>query len=221
MAPFSFRRPLVGICHDHDDMTSLDLRPLYHALVRAGTPGSVALLSPSHLAISQAPAPRLAVCYSVVPWPVAPDTPVLYFSATRLPQDDLPGSIVSGDQDSDDDDGFVAIDPSSQPSLLTSLDDILTELIPPLYSSQLTSSLMTAAADDDDPTDLPFVPPLSQGEHPVTSLPCFYLHPCNTADFLRLLAHSLPDSQDPTRILYQWLQSFGRVVSLDIPEYKP
>lgn len=48
---------------------------------------------------------------------------------------------------------------------------------------------------------------LSYTEHPISGLPCIYLHPCNTAQVLRELG-----PKSPTDLLLRWLGLFNALV---------
>lgn len=58
---------------------------------------------------------------------------------------------------------------------------------------------------------------LTQGEHPVFGYPAFHIHPCQTAQFLQTLQTEQNKPHLDSQLLYLWLQTYGRFVSLDLP----
>jgi Autophagocytosis associated protein, active-site domain len=63
--------------------------------------------------------------------------------------------------------------------------------------------------------DAPF-PLLSQGEHPTTGRPCWYLHPCQTDIAVAELVEADSGSETPQhgRWMELWLMTVGAVVNL-------
>lgn len=212
-------------------------KPLYDALVSAGTPGSIQLKSGHHLQIVQHRnlgennSTLLEVVYSVVPWPASPDTPVLYFTVSKISigqntfaeQDDEESERNNMIFPEDDEDSLQAHSQHIEP--VSDISQIVSLLVPDSFVDQLTnakSNLENPSSFSDTNYLLP-IPPLSQAEHPATGLPAFYLHPCNTHDFIKNELTFLKDQQnaDQTFKLYMWLQTFGRTVGLEIPEFHP
>ncbi|VVT53803.1 uncharacterized protein SAPINGB_P003757 [Magnusiomyces paraingens] len=136
--------------------------------------------------------------YSVTPWTADPEIPVLYFSVTRVPDTTTDDNNTYTDDDTDC--NSIDLNTLPQDTFLTDPEDIIAELVPEPYADEINKTL----------------PALSQGIHPYTGLPVFFLHPCATQDLLKII-----ESPDPVLTMYRWLQTFGRVVSLDIPEYVP
>lgn len=56
---------------------------------------------------------------------------------------------------------------------------------------------------------------LTQVEHPLFGHPCFYLHPCNTRNFLDMLANDSP-TMPLIQVVQLWIHSFGPIVGLDL-----
>lgn len=82
--------------------------------------------------------------------------------------------------------------------IVTKIDKVYELLVPESLKGDLENSTMGS---------------LTQGEHPVYGYPIFYLHPCTTGEFLDTLKNDLKSSN----VLYTWLQTYGRYISLDIP----
>lgn len=85
---------------------------------------------------------------------------------------------------------------------VTELDDIYSQLVPDDYSDMLKQQ------------QVGFQGSLTQGEHPIFGYPVFYIHPCQTREFIDTLRG---ENCDGTHVLYLWLQTFGRMVGLDLP----
>ncbi|MCJ1447722.1 MAG: hypothetical protein MMC23_008233 [Stictis urceolatum] len=56
---------------------------------------------------------------------------------------------------------------------------------------------------------------ISMTNHPVTDVPCFFVHPCNTADAM----HEIVGNRQVTSLQYLqiWLGLIGAVVGLSLP----
>jgi len=57
-------------------------------------------------------------------------------------------------------------------------------------------------------------PAISQGEHPSTGTPCFFLHPCETSTALSDILAGEQSSSTPLRILECWFMIVGSVLDL-------
>lgn len=174
---------------------------------------------------------KLRTVYSVFPWSADPSVPVLYFEVYRYKaHSELLESWNEFDQDIEEENEKEEIDfkfetenNHEKEGIITDITTVIEELVSDLYTSQLTfsrfrSSHSSASFSTSDVSELPLVPSISQGEHPLTGMPTFYLHPCNTRSFLQLI-DSLQENKSwvPAEKLYIWLQTFGSVVSLDLP----
>lgn len=77
---------------------------------------------------------------------------------------------------------------------VTDVDAVVDLLVPEVYRSQLRGALGG----------------LSQGTHPVTGLPAFFLHPCQTERWMAEVA----DHNQSQNLYVLWFQTFGQVVGL-------
>lgn len=77
-----------------------------------------------------------------------------------------------------------------QLDLVTDVSAVMDFLVPEIYRAEVSN-----------------LPALSQGMHPVTGLPAFFVHPCKTQDWMRLMG-DIPD------VYPLWFQTFGQVVGL-------
>lgn len=58
-------------------------------------------------------------------------------------------------------------------------------------------------------------PAISQGEHPETGLPCFYLHPCETSNALGdVLAGVSRATLTPSRLIETWLMLVSTLLDI-------
>lgn len=212
-------------------------KQLYDALVLAGTPGTIQLKDKDYLQIIQYrnfgenKSVLFEVVYSIVPWPASPDTPVLYFTVSKIPigqnsfseQDEDPVNTTTFSHNDDEYSSPTSVQHIEQ---ITDISQILPLLVPDPFIDQFTNTTTNSNKNDlsslfDTTNNAPLlsIPPLSQAEHPATGLPAFYLHPCNTHAFinneLALLGNK--HKADDTFKLYLWLQTFGRTVGLEIP----
>lgn len=74
--------------------------------------------------------------------------------------------------------------------LLTDVEKVVELLVPQVYRSQVEAR-----------------PAVSQGTHPVTGLPAFFVHPCQTEEWMAQVKEA-PD------VYALWFQTFGQVVGL-------
>lgn len=81
-------------------------------------------------------------------------------------------------------------DETGSMDLITDVNRVVELVVPDVYRSQIDS-----------------MPAISQGMHPVTGIPAFFVHPCKTEHWMSLMG-----SQDD--IYYLWYQTFGQVVGL-------
>uniref|UniRef100_A0A1A8RH74 Ubiquitin-like-conjugating enzyme ATG10 n=1 Tax=Nothobranchius rachovii TaxID=451742 RepID=A0A1A8RH74_9TELE len=58
---------------------------------------------------------------------------------------------------------------------------------------------------------------LSQQEHPLLGQPFFYLHPCKTEEFMKLVLTAAEDKHRPMNYVLLWLSLVGPAVGLDVP----
>uniref|UniRef100_A0A8C6LM83 Ubiquitin-like-conjugating enzyme ATG10 n=1 Tax=Nothobranchius furzeri TaxID=105023 RepID=A0A8C6LM83_NOTFU len=58
---------------------------------------------------------------------------------------------------------------------------------------------------------------LSQQEHPLLGQPFFYLHPCRTEEFMKLVLTAAEDKHRPMNYVLLWLSLVGPAVGLDVP----
>lgn len=216
-------------------MNVLDLSVLFNALQKRPVRGSVSLnqhhngswikIVQDHDAKTGGTGSKVKTIYSVFPWVVDPNVPVLYFEVYLYHTPNLPlfdDTCDDHELESLHDQVSLKVPQSNKDCLtvLTNIKDVIDELVPSLYVSQLTSSRLDPTSDSSLVySDLPPVPSISQGEHPVTGLPVFYLHPCNTQSFLQLI-DTFQQTKTHAEQLYIWLQTFGSIVSLDIPPFE-
>lgn len=83
------------------------------------------------------------------------------------------------------------------------------------YASTLPHSRRTAFALE--ASDSAFAM-LSQGDHPTLNTPCWFLHPCHTAEVvdevMREMAVAVDEDGHPLRWLEAWFMMLGNVVDL-------
>lgn len=82
------------------------------------------------------------------------------------------------------------INETGQLDLITDVVRIVELLVPEIYKSQVSS-----------------IPSISQGIHPVSGLPAFFIHPCKTEEWMKLMG-------ERDNIYDLWYQTFGQVVGL-------
>ncbi|GJE84703.1 autophagy protein 10 [Phanerochaete sordida] len=94
-----------------------------------------------------------------------------------------------------------------------SLDDIVTSSL--LMRSALPQTARTTFALET--TDSPFAM-LSQGDHPTSNTPCWYLHPCRTAEVVDEIMKETGygDADRPLRWLETWFMVLGNVVDFRV-----
>ena len=65
--------------------------------------------------------------------------------------------------------------------------------------------------------DSPFAM-LSQGDHPTLNTPCWYLHPCHTAEVVEEITQGMAcdETSGPLRWLEAWFMVLGNVVDLRV-----
>lgn len=59
---------------------------------------------------------------------------------------------------------------------------------------------------------------IGRANHPVNSLPCFWVHPCNTAEAMSEILSSLTHEVSPEQYLMIWLGLVGSAVGLTLPK---
>lgn len=59
---------------------------------------------------------------------------------------------------------------------------------------------------------------LGMANHPVTDLPCFWVHPCNTAEAMSEILSSVKHAVTPEKYLMIWLGLVGSAVGLTLPK---
>lgn len=65
--------------------------------------------------------------------------------------------------------------------------------------------------------DKAYFPAITQGEHPQTGLPCFYLHPCETSTALsEILGNTASNQQDwtPCSLLQSWFMLISTLMDI-------
>lgn len=64
-------------------------------------------------------------------------------------------------------------------------------------------------------SDMAHFPAITQGEHPQTGLPCFYLHPCETSAALRdVLSDTQEDRNGPLQFIESWFMLVSTLVDV-------
>jgi ubiquitin-like-conjugating enzyme ATG10 len=77
-----------------------------------------------------------------------------------------------------------------------------------------SSTYATTQEDNDETDENEHFPAISQGEHPSTGTPCFFLHPCETSTALSDILAGEQSSSTPLRILECWFMIVGSVLDL-------
>ena len=80
-----------------------------------------------------------------------------------------------------------------------------------LLAQDSPQSLDVAQSDSDS---LARFPAISQGEHPSTGIPCFFLHPCETSAALSDILSDDQSSMTPFKVLECWFMIVGSVLDL-------
>lgn len=120
--------------------------------------------------------------YSITAWPIRPpDQPIVPVIYFNVYATDLP--------DSNDRNGASS---GGLESLIVDLDAVVEALVPEINRNQARAAI-------------------SQGEHPVSGLPAFFLHPCRTEDWLSMITSEMENS---TQLYTLWFDSFGPFVGL-------
>jgi len=52
----------------------------------------------------------------------------------------------------------------------------------------------------------------------VTGIPCFWVHPCNTAEAMRVITRSIKEEITPLEYLMIWVGLVGAAVGLTLPK---
>jgi ubiquitin-like-conjugating enzyme ATG10 len=74
--------------------------------------------------------------------------------------------------------------------------------------------LSTLARDSDERPDAPAsFPAVSQGEHPETRAPCYFLHPCETAAVVAEVLNSDKAKHSPLEAMQTWFVLVGNVIN--------
>ncbi|KAK9895724.1 hypothetical protein P389DRAFT_179691 [Cystobasidium minutum MCA 4210] len=63
-------------------------------------------------------------------------------------------------------------------------------------------------------TDQAHFPTISQGEHPQTGLPCFYLHPCETSAALQDVLSAQGKEATPLQVIVTWFMLVSTLVDI-------
>lgn len=97
------------------------------------------------------------------------------------------------------------------------LDQILTSSLFHTSASDFFAQSMSIAPaqEDRDTSNIhAHFPAISQGEHPSTGVPCFFLHPCETSAALSDILAGNQSSLTPLDILKCWFMIVGSVLDL-------
>ena len=54
-------------------------------------------------------------------------------------------------------------------------------------------------------------------DHPITGIPCFWIHPCRTPEAMRELCRAVGETVAPLQYLLLWLGIVGGAVGLALP----
>jgi len=85
---------------------------------------------------------------------------------------------------------------------------------PPPRSSNAPDPAATRDGDKDEDDALAHFPAISQGEHPVTGLPCYFLHPCETSATLAEILGLGGGMAEPRQVVECWMMLVGTVIDV-------
>lgn len=97
-------------------------------------------------------------------------------------------SIATNDDDDDDS--------TQERDLVTDMDTLVDVLVPRTFRGQVAR-----------------MPAISQGVHPVSGLPAYFVHPCQTESWMRIMMEG-DAVVDVDELYCAWFRTFGQVVGL-------
>lgn len=90
------------------------------------------------------------------------------------------------------------------PSILQSIDFVYEKLVPKHLQSGVRNAGVMGG--------------ISMTNHPLTDIPCFWVHPCNSAEAMQNILGGIKGEVSPVKYMILWIGIVGSVVGLSLPK---